>query len=56
MRDGSLYNYVLNLAGFPEVAQKHGEFHAKIQRTFDGQDRHYSTSTEAYAGSWAQCW
>jgi hypothetical protein len=56
-RDGALYNYVLNLSGFHAEAQKHGLFHANIQRLTDG-DQCTSVWNRGicHAGSWAQCY
>jgi hypothetical protein len=56
-RDGALYNYVLNLAGFHQEAQKHGLFHARIQRKKDGEQcSSFWNQGICYAGSWSQCY
>jgi hypothetical protein len=56
-RDGALYNYVLNLAGFHQEAQKHGLFHARIQRKKDGEQCNSAWNQRiCYAGSWSQCY
>lgn len=56
-RDGALYNYVLNLAGFHEEAQKHGIFHSKIQRAKDGEQcSSIWNHAICHAGSWSQCY
>jgi hypothetical protein len=56
-RDGALYNYVLNLAGFYKEAQKHGLFHARIQRKKDGEQCSTAWNNGiCYAGSWSQCY
>ncbi|MBI2058800.1 MAG: hypothetical protein HYT87_03435 [Nitrospirae bacterium] len=50
-RDGAFFNHTLDLAGYPEMVEKHNEFYVRVIRKRDGQDR-FGTN-QAPAGSFA---